>query len=72
MVSKRVVRLAAEIASRKPLEGKGNKGYIVMRHKNSDGISVVDEVPITEVNKMLKAAWDKVLENGKAKERATV
>lgn len=72
MVSREVVRLAAEIASRKPLAGIKSKGYIVMRHKNKDGISVVDEVPIEEVNRRLKEAWDKALEHGKTKERATV
>lgn len=72
MVSRKVVRLAAEIAARKPLSGKGGRGYIVMRHKNEDGISVVDKVSIPEVNRLLKEAWDKALENGKVEERATV
>lgn len=62
MVSREVVRLAAEIASRKPL-AKESKGYIVMRHKNKDGISVVGKVSIPEVNRLLKEAWDKALEN---------
>lgn len=72
MVSREVVRLAAEIASRKPLAGIKSKGYIVMRHKNKDGISVVGKVSIPEVNRLLKEAWDKALENGKVEERATV
>lgn len=71
MVSREVVRLAAEIASRKPL-AKESKGYIVMRHRDKDGISVVDRVPLAEVNRMLQEAWDKVMNDEKEKERAAV